>query len=121
MVTALKKNKLADFQGATIGEAFDSYRYLKQKEWKSEELKSGQSVVDYTGWFEARTLNDQAVKAGVAGRGLDVKFVIEASGKYYVLMISMLETRSDGTTSRYRIDNTAGILGKIYDNQEIIF
>ncbi len=119
LVAFIKKQKLVKFQSDTIGNAFDSYRYLMKKEWKETALKSRHITVDFTGWLELSALNDSDRKEGITGRGLEVKFVIEPNGSYYVFMISKIESRSDGKVSRYQQDDIAGILSRIYANKEI--
>ena len=121
LVNAIKKGKLANYQSTTIGIAFDSYKYLTKKEWKSESLKSRHFTVDFTGWFGPDTLNDSDIKNGVTGKGINVKFVINTDGSYYVFMVSKIESSSDGKVSVYELQDSAGILANIYADKKIIF
>lgn len=121
LVNAIKNGKLANFQSTTIGNAFDAYRYLTKKEWKAEQQKSGPFTVDFIGWFEPGSLNDKDVKDGITARGLEVKFVVEPNGSFYVFMVSMLEIKSDGKAYRNQLTDSAGILANIYANKKIIF
>jgi hypothetical protein len=117
----IKNGKLANFQSITIGNAFDSYMYLTKKEWKQTSLKSGHITVEFIGWFEPGTLNDKDMKNGITGRGLEVMFVVNPDGSYYVFMVSMLEAKSDGNVDRHQLNDIAGILAKIYANTKITF
>lgn len=119
LVEVIKKGKLADFQSVTIGEAFDSYKYLIKKDWKANILKSGHVTVDFTGWFEDSELNDEDIKRGVKEKGLEVKFVIEPNGLYYAFMVSKMELISDGSILKSEYPDINGILKKIYSNEKI--
>jgi len=119
LVNAIKKGKLVNYQSTTIGNAFESYKYLTKKEWKSESLKNQYITVDFIGWFESDTLNENDIKAGVTGKGLDVKFVINPDGTYYVIMVSKLEAKSDGKVYGSELQDSTGILAKIYANKKI--
>ena len=125
LVNAIKKGKLANYQSTTIGNAFDSYKYLTKKEWKTSSLKSGQITVDFIGWFEPdawfdpNSLTDKDLKDGITGRGINVKFVIEPNGSYYVFMISKIESKSDGKVYGFELQDSAGILANIYANKKI--
>lgn len=121
LVNAIKKGKLINYQSTTIGDAFDSYKYLTKKEWKAAILKSRHMTVDFTGWFEPDTLNDKDIKDGIRGRGIDVKFVINPDGSYYVFMVLKIESKSDGKVYGYELRESAGILANIYANKKIIF
>ena len=121
LVNAIKKGKLVNYQSTTIGIAFDSYKYLTKKEWKSESLKSRHFTVDFTGWFGPDTLDDSDIKDGVTSKGIDVKFVINPDGSYYVFMVSKIESKSDGKIYGYELQDSAGILANIYADKKIIF
>ena len=119
LVSAIKKGKLVNYPSTTIGNAFDSYKYLTKKEWKSESLKNQYITVDFIGWFESDTLNENDIKAGVTGKGLDVKFVINPDGTYYVLMVSKIEAKADGKVYGSELQDSTGILTNIYENKKI--
>ena len=119
LVNVIKNGKLANYQATTIGNAFDSYKYLTKKEWKAESLKSRHVTVDFIGWFGPDTLNENDIKDGVTGKGIDVKFVINPDGSYYVFMVSKIEAKSDGNVYGYELQDSAGILTNIYANKKI--
>lgn len=119
IIKVIKNGRLANFKSATIGSAFDSYKYLTKKDWQAAPLKSGHVTVDFAGWFEPNTLNDRDIKDGVTARGLNVKFVIEPDGSYYVFMVSKLESKSDGKIYSSELQDSAGILASIYANRKI--
>lgn len=120
LINVIKNGKLINFQSTTIGNAFDSYKYLTKKEWKVEQLKSGHFTVDFIGWFESDTLNDNDIKAGVTSKGIDVKFVINPDGSYYMFMVTKIESKSDGKVYGHELTDSAGILSNIYANKKII-
>lgn len=119
LVNAIKNGKLANFKTVTIGSAFDAYKYLTKKEWKAETLKSRHVTVDFTGWFEPGTLNDKDKQDGITSKGLNVKFVIEPNGSYYVFMVTKLEAKSDGKIYGTELQDSAGIIASIYANKKI--
>lgn len=119
LVDFIKTHKLANFQSNTIGNAFDSYKYLTKKEWKVDSLKSGHFTVDFSGWFEPGTLSDKDIKDGVTGRGLEVKFVINPDGSFYLFMVSKIESQSDGKVYKYQMQDSTGILTSVYANRKI--
>ena len=118
-IPVIRDHKLAQYQSATIGDAFDSYRYFEKKEWKERTAADGNTYIDFIGWFDAKTLNENASKDGVTARGIDVMFVIEPNGSYYVFMVSKIERRSDGKEYSDQIQDSAGILASIYANKKI--
>lgn len=125
LVNVIKKGKLVNYQSTTIGKAFDSYKYLTKKEWKAATLKSRHSTVDFIGWFEpnawfdSNSLSDKDIKNGITGRGINIKFVIEPNGSYYVFAVSKIESKSDGKVYGYELRDIAGILANIYENKKI--
>lgn len=119
LIEVIKNGKLAAFQSVTIGEAFDSYKYLIKKDWKANILKSGHVTVDFTGWFEDSELSDEDKRRGVNGKGLEVKFVIEPNGVYYVFMVSKMELISNGSIMKSEYPDINTILKKIYSKEKI--
>ena len=118
LINGIKRGKLVNYQSATIGTAFDSYKYLTNKEWKLEQ-QNKYFVVDFAGWFGPETLNEKDIKDGVTGKGIDVKFVINPDGSYYVLMVSKLEAKSDGKVYGSELQDSTAILTNIYANRKI--
>lgn len=118
LISFVKTHKLANFQSRTIGGAFDSYKYLTNKEWKMEQ-QGGSFTVDFLGWLEPESLNDSDVKTGLTSKGIDIKFVIEPNGSYYVFMVSRLEAKSDGKIYISPYEDISGILASIYANKRI--
>jgi len=121
IVEILKNRKLANYPSVTIGNAFDSYKFLVKKEWKLETRKSGQFTVEFTGLLEPNTLNDNDRKDGVTSKGIIVTFIIEPNGSFYVFMVSKIESRSDGNVYRNQVNDIAGILADIYANRKLSF
>ena len=121
LITVLKGRTLADFKMKTIGSAFDSYVFFTKKEWKQTPMQGGQFAIHYTGWVDPATLDDQDGKAGITGKGVDVMFIIDATGAYYVFMVSRVESRSDGKQYAYPVGSSKDILAAIYANRKIDF
>lgn len=121
LIEFIKKQKLVNYPSATIGSAFDSYKHLEKKEWTLEAQKSGQFTVEFIGWLETAALSYDDVQGGIANRGLDVTFVVETNGSFYVFMVSKIEAGIDGKIYRYQVADVEGILSKIYANKRIIF
>ncbi len=121
MIDVLKRQKLAGYDSMTIGNAFDAYQYLTKKEWKQASLKSGQTTIDFIGWYDTGIIDERAVKKGIKGKGIGATFVIDPNGSYYVLMVSSLELRADGSIYGSQLADTKGILAKIYANKKISF
>ncbi len=119
IIAGVRKQTLPDYPSTTIGNAFDSYEYLKNKEWKMEQMKTNHFVVDFYGWFDADTLDERARRDSIAERGLDVKFVVTPDGRLYIFKIALLEGRSDGKIYSSPINDIAGILTSIYANKKI--
>ena len=82
-------------------------------------VKSRYFTVDFVGWFGPDTLNENDIKDGVTGKGIDVKFVINPDGSYYVLMVSKIEAKSDGKVYGSELQDSTGVLTNIYANKKI--
>ncbi len=117
-----KDKKLADYPSATIEEAFGRYAFLAKKEWKVQSSPRGKNVyIDFSGWFDSKTIDSSAKADGVKERGLEVKFVIYPDGSFRAAMVSKLEMKADGKRYAYPDADLNGVLTKIYSNQEIKF
>lgn len=117
-VELIRKGTLTEFPSSTIGEAFDSYKYLTGKDWKAHTLKSGHVTVDFSGWFKG-DLTDDEHNRGVEKKGLEVKFVIDPNGVYYAFMVTKIEELTDGTVVRTPYNDIKGVLTAIYSNHKI--
>ena len=121
MIDFIKNEKLANFPSTLIGNAFDSYKHAKQKSWNKTLYPGGQIAVDFIGWFGPGALSDKDIKDGITDKGIDVTFVVETNGSFYVFMVTRLETRSEGKIQRFPLNDINGILEKIYANKKIDF
>lgn len=117
----LKTQKLVNFESTTIGNAFDSYKYLTKKEWLNERASDGKLMVRFIGWLEPGKVNENMRKKGITGTGLEVRFEITHDGSYFASAAFRLETQSDGKVNAYEMDNLADVLSKIYANKEVKF
>jgi hypothetical protein len=121
IAAAIRKQKLADYDTATIGDAFDNYRYFEKREWKETVSNNGKIYIDFCGWFKKSVLDAVSVNKGIAARGIDVKFVINADGSFYLAMISKVEIGADGREFGYPQEDKTRILSAIYGNKEMSF
>ena len=121
VVAAIRGKTLAGFKTVTIGEAFDTYRYFDKKEWKESRSTNGKIYVDFWGWFKESAIDEASRKNGIVARGVEVKFVVNPEGDFYLAMISRVEKGADGAEHDYPIDDKQSILKAIYGNREITF
>jgi hypothetical protein len=119
VASALKKQVLANYPKATVGDAFEAYRFLSGKEWKSTQGANAKMYVDFTGWFDPAKLDSAATGNGIVKRGLEVKFVVIPTGSFYVAMVSKLEVTADGRIVRSPLEEIKSVLDSIYANREI--
>jgi hypothetical protein len=117
---ALKDKRLGEYTATTIGQAFDSYQHFEKREWRETASSNGKSYVDFWGWFNAGAL-DAATKNDIVARGVEVKFVINPDGEFYVAMISRLESFADGRKILHPLADKKSILDAIYANKAISF
>lgn len=120
LINVVKREKLVNFQQMTIGNALDSYRYLSGKEWRTDQLKTGYLVVIFTGWQDSGAVDDKARTATKAERGLEITFVFNPDGSFYLSTIVALE-RDGGTLKRTQVLDTAAVLATIYGNKKLTF
>lgn len=121
LVAFVKNQKLVNFPSRTIGHALDHYPHLTKKEWKEVPQKSGHISVVFTGWFDLQPQRENGNANGNSGRGIEVMFLVEPSGAFYVFMVNLLEVRADGVISRHPYPDNAAVLSRIYENERILF
>ncbi len=112
--------KLDPSNSKTIGAVFEEYRYFKSREWKETRNTAGKVYVDFKGMF-SNTPIAKSLKDGVSRQGVEVKFVVEPNGNFYVGMISRIDVKTDGMMSLYPLEDGDKIIKMIYDNKEISF
>ena len=76
-------------------------------------------MVEFIGWFDPRSLDDKAAREGVTDRGLEVTFVVNPDGSYYLFTITVLDKLSDGKMSRVKTLDTNAVLQSVYANKKI--
>lgn len=119
LVGFIKAQKLINYQSDTIGTAFETYKYFTTKEWKEEALKNGRFAVVFLGWTDPRQLKNESDGKRTAPKGLEVRFIVESNGAFYVLMTSVVETGADGRVYRSRVLDTTATLTSIYANEKL--
>ncbi len=120
IVEALKKKALDNYPSTTIGAAFEGYKYFAKKEWKETDTQHGKIYIDFIGWLDSKTINPLK-KSDVADRGIDVKFVINPDGTFFVGMISKVEVKTDGKVYATPVEESRQMLELIYANKELVF
>ncbi len=104
----------------TIGAAFGDYRYFKSRQWKETRNNAGKVYVDFQGLFENEPIV-ASIKDGVSRQGVEVKFVVEPNGNFYVGMVSRIDVMNDGMMRISPLGDGKKIVEMIYDNREITF
>lgn len=123
VANAVKKNYLEVSSTKTIGEAFDSYTYAIEKEWREAPSRSGPYFVDYICWFHVSPISADAVKKGIVKQGLDIKFAVHDDGETYIAMASRIDITTDGMVRSTPLEppEIKKIVISIYNNREITF
>ncbi|MBJ6802477.1 hypothetical protein [Geomonas propionica] len=119
MADVIKDATLPGYPKVKIGEAFGKYGYFKQKQWYETRGAAGNFYVDFrgsspTGWFDFK-----GRRAGIAEKGLVLKFVIYPSGEYGIVMASKTVQTKDGKTTAYPIPDIKGVVDAIYANKKL--
>lgn len=104
----------------TIGDAFGDYRYFKSRHWKETRNNAGKVYVDFQGLFAHEAIIS-SIKDGVSRQGVEVKFVVEPNGNFYVAMVSRIDVMNDGMMRLYPLGDGKKIVEMIYDNRDITF
>lgn len=104
----VKNQSLPAYPAMTVGKAFDSYSHLTKKQWKETHGANGTVYIDFSGWLDGKTL------------GVEVKFVIDREGVFFVGMASKLEAMTDGRVFAYPLPDVKAVLDSIYANKEIV-
>lgn len=118
LAEAVKKKNLLDYPSKTIGEAFGSYSYFNKREWSETFSASGKIYIDFIGWFNTSSLNAQNIKSGISAKGVEVKFVLNPDGPFFVAMVSRVEVKTDGKMYKYPLPDIKYVLDSIYANKE---
>ncbi|WP_088536437.1 hypothetical protein [Geobacter sp. DSM 9736] len=113
-VAIIKGATLADYRTATIGKATDDYRYFTRREWSETRSENGKVYVDFSGWFDGKRVIN-----GLAADGVEVKFVIEPTGEFYVAMVSGLQGNAGAGITRHPLAQIKPVLESIYSNKPI--
>ncbi|HEY6872944.1 MAG TPA: hypothetical protein VI298_09490 [Geobacteraceae bacterium] len=111
---------LDKLQKNTIGGAFAGYRYFATRDWNESKTKDGKIVVDFYGQLDKVTFTDRDRSAGLIGRALDIKFVINDQGAFWIDSISRYDNKPGGMES-YAVADFGSVLPKIYANEVIRF
>lgn len=118
----VKGAKLVEYPMATIGSAFDNYRFFSKREWKETRSDNGRTYVDFTGWFKKGNLfSFDSLGKGVSAQAVGIKFLVNSDGSFGAVMASRVELKTDGKIYSSPINNLQGILKMIYENTEIKF
>lgn len=114
----MKGMKLADYPSKTIGDAFDGYKHFTSREWKETRLPNMKVYLDFTGLQKMGVL-DLKTKKQTASEGVDIKFVINPDGRFYVGMVSKIKIMSDGYIYSTPVEDTKKVLDAIFANKPL--
>ncbi|MBU5615187.1 hypothetical protein [Geomonas azotofigens] len=119
MADVIKDATLPGYPNKKIGDAFEKYGYFKEKHWYETRGAAGNFYVDFrgsspTGWFDFK-----GRRAGIAEKGVVLKFVIYPSGEYGIVMASKTVQTKDGKTTAYPIPDIKGVVDAIYANKKL--
>jgi hypothetical protein len=120
-IEVIKQKTLPTYPNKPIGTAFEDYSYFTKREWMETDSANGKFYIDFTGWFDPKKLDAASTKSGITMRGVGFKFLITKDGAFGLVMVSKLETKTDGKSYSYPLEDIKGILGKVFANKEIQF
>jgi hypothetical protein len=121
MVDVVQEQKLTGYSGSTVGEAFGAYSFFDKKEWKETRSDNGRFYIDFVGWAKPGMLEAVSSKNGSTVKGVEVKFVINSDGGFYVAMVSKIASGADGKLSAYPLADNKRVMDAIYANKQITF
>ena len=113
----LKTMKLADYPDKTIGQAFDGYKYFTSRSWRETRLQNKKIYIDFEGLQKPGILS---AGTQVYSEGVDIKFVIQPDGSFYVAMASKVKIMSDGMRYETPLAATKPVLDAVYANSPIV-
>lgn len=119
-VGIVARQKLPPSDAKTIGEVFEEYRYFSSREWKETPNATGRVYVDFKGLFEREPIT-KSIKDGVVRQGLEVKFVVEPTGNFYIAMVSRIDIKADGKMYLSPLEDGKKLVEMMYANKEIHF
>jgi hypothetical protein len=118
-IETLKGARLADYPARNIGDAFEGYTYFTSREWKETRTPNMKIYVDFYGMRRAKLLSLNSKTNETYSHGINVKFVINPDGKFYVAMVSKVDIMSDGKMYVEPIEEKKQVLDAIYNNNEL--
>ncbi len=121
LADTIREQKLPDFGTTSIGTVFDRYEYFDSREWKETKNSVNKVYVDFRGLFKSKSLNIKVINKGISREGVEVKFVVEPDGAFYLAMVSKIEITLDGKMMRFPREDGKRILEQIYRNRELTF
>jgi len=119
-VGVIQSATLDPLKSNTIGDAFAGYRYFATKQWHESKTMNG-TVVDFYGQLDSTTFSERDRSAGLAARTLDIKFVINDEGSFWIDSISRYDNKPGGRIESYTVADFGSVLPKIYANEVISF
>jgi hypothetical protein len=117
-VEVIRRGSLANYRGM-VGDAFDRYRYFKVKEWREARGATGSIYVDFYGAVPTGLLDVKSRLAGIASKGVVVKFVIYPNGEYGIVMVTKTVVMKDGKSSATPIADIKEVVDAIYGNKKL--
>lgn len=121
IANTIKAAVLPDFPSKTFGDAVKDYKYFTKIEWKQTKSSHGKVYVDFTGWLKKQRFDIVSIKNGISAKAVGIKFIVNSDGTYGAVMISKIESKTDGNIYSVPLDDLKVFLNKIYKNEEIKF
>ena len=121
LADTIREQQLPDFGTTSIGTVFDRYEYFDSREWKETKNSANKVYVDFRGLFTNTSFNIKAINKGISREGVEVKFVVEPDGAFYLAMVSKIEITLDGKMMRFPREDGKRILEQLYRNRALTF
>lgn len=121
LLDILKRQKLVNYPSATIGEAFDKYRFFTKGTWQESHSAYGKTYFDFTGMLKKGFMDTLLLLGDTAMYAVEIKFAISPSGDYGVVMASRIDYKRDGRVEKTPIPDLKGLLDKLYANERMNF
>lgn len=99
------------------------YNKVASREWQEVPGKDGKYFVDYICWLNESAVSPARKQEGIIKIGLDVKFVVQNNGDFFVAMVSRLQMRADGQALAEPFEPAVikRVMDAIYSEKELSF
>jgi|SRR6185369_8378103 len=119
MIGVIKRKVFDVNKSKPVGKAIDDYSFFIKREWQETDAKNGTIYVDFVGELDPKELAPGLKKDGVIARSVNIKFVVKSDGSYFVGMITLSDTTTDGKIYPVQLTNVDRVMKAIYANTEL--